>query len=114
MDKARRRALQDAYKEQKTRRGVYAIRCEAAGKCWVSASRNLGAQQTSAWFTLRHGSHPNRAMQGAWAAHGEDAFSFEVLAELPDEEASAYAIQADLKAMEAEWRERLGADRAAG
>jgi hypothetical protein len=114
VDKARRRTLVDAYKERRPRRGVYAIRCLPTGELWVSASRNLEAQQTQAWFTLRQGSYMNRALQASWTTHGEDAFSFEILAELPDDDASAYAVAADLKALETSWRKRLGASKATG
>lgn len=114
MSKERRRELVREYKEQKPRQGVYAIRCAASSEVWASASPNLEKQQNSTWFQLRMGGHPNRAMQAAWKAHGEDAFSFEIVAELPDEERSAYALKADLKALEAVWREKLGAKAAVG
>ena len=110
MDKASRRDAIRDYKERKPRRGVFALRCAATGEVWVSASPNLDKQQNSTWFGLRLGSHPNRALQEAWKQHGEDAFSFEILAELEnDAEASNYAVKADLKTLEAEWREKLGA-----
>ena len=110
MDKASRRDAIRDYKERKPRRGVFAVRCSATGEVWVSASPNLEKQQNSTWFGLRLGSHPNRALQDAWKRHGEDTFGFEILAELAsDADASAYVVRADLKALEAEWRERLGA-----
>lgn len=110
MDKASRRDAIRDYKERKPRRGVFAVRCAPTGEVWVSASPNLDKQQNSLWFQLRLGSHPNRALQAAWKEHGEDAFTFEPLAELESEtDASAYVVKADLGALEAEWRDRLGA-----
>jgi hypothetical protein len=114
VSKERRRELVREYKEQKTRRGVYAIRCAATGEVWASSSPNLEKQQNSTWFQLRMGGHPNRALQAAWAAHGDAAFSFEIVAELSDEDRSPYALKADLKALETEWREKLGARAAVG
>jgi hypothetical protein len=114
VSKDRRRELVREYKEQRPRRGVYAIRCAATGEVWASASPNLEKQQNSIWFQLRMAGFPNRALQAAWNAHGEGAFSFAIVAELSVEERSDYAIKADLKALEAEWRERLGARAAVG
>ena len=109
MDKASRRDAVREYKERAPRRGVFAVRCAPTGDVWVSASPNLDKQQNSTWFGLKLGSHPNRALQAAWTQHGEEAFSYEVLAELEPSDASNYVVRADLKAMEAEWRERLNA-----
>lgn len=115
MDKASRRDAVREYKERPPRRGVFAVRCATTAEVWVSASPNLEKQQNGLWFQLGLGSHPNRALQAAWTEHGEAAFTFEILAELePSSEASAYAVRADLKALETEWRERLGARAVAG
>lgn len=110
MSNERKRELVREYKERKTRRGVFAVRCAPSGEVWVSASPNLEAQQNGLWFQLRlGGAHTNRTLQAAWKQHGETAFSYEIVAELSDEERSAYALKADLKALEDEWRTRLGA-----
>jgi hypothetical protein len=114
MSKDRRRELVREYKERKPQRGVYAIRCTATGEVWASASPKLDSQQNSTWFQLRMGGHPNRALQAAWNAHGEAAFSYEIAAELDDAERSDYALKADLKALEAEQREKLGANAVVG
>jgi len=114
VSKDRRRELVREYKEQRQQIGVYAVRCAATGEVWVSGSPNLEKQQNSTWFQLRIGGHPNRALQAAWTAHGEHAFSFEIVAELNDDERTAYALKADLKALETEWRERLGAKAVVG
>ncbi len=110
MSNDRKRELVREYKERKVRRGVFAVRCAPSGEVWVSASPNLEAQQNGLWFQLKlGGSHANPALKAAWKLHGEAAFSYEILAELSDEERSAYALKADLKALEEEWRAKLGA-----
>ena len=114
MPDQRKRDLARAYKERKPRRGVFAVRCSGSGVCWASASPNLDTQQNATWFALRMGSHPNRVLQAAWREHGEGAFSYEIVAELSDEERSDYALRADLKALEADWRERLQASAVTG
>lgn len=113
MSSERKRELVREYKERKTRRGVFAVRCAPSGEIWVSASPNLEAQQNSLWFQLKlGGSHVDPTLRAAWAQNGEAAFSYEILSELSDEERSAYALKADLKALEEEWRTELGAKRA--
>ena len=115
MNNDRKRALVREFKERKVRRGVYAVRCAASGEVWVSASRNLDAQQNSLFFQLRTGGHPNRALQAAWKAHGGgDGVSYEDLAELSDDERSDYALKADLSTLEQEWRVKLGAKAVTG
>ena len=115
MDNARKRELIRAYKDAPVRQGVFAVRCTPTDEVWVSASPNLDKQQTSLWFGLRMGGHPNKAMQAAWTAHGEPAFSFEVLETLElDEDAPAYVARTRLKDRETHWREMLGAARALG
>ncbi|HVV34338.1 MAG TPA: GIY-YIG nuclease family protein [Vitreimonas sp.] len=114
MSKERRRALVREYKEKKPRRGVYAVRCAATGDVWVSASPNLDAQQNSLFFQLRSGGYPNRTLQEAWKTHGDGAFTYEELAELSNEARSDYALKADLKALEAEWRDKLGVKAVSG
>lgn len=109
MSNERKRDLVREYKERKVRRGVYAVHCVPTNEIWVSPSPNLDSQQNSTWFQLRLGSHPNKKLQAAWKAHGEATFSYEVLAELSDEERSPYALKADLKALAEEWRAKLNA-----
>lgn len=103
-----------AYKERRRQRGVFSVTCAATGERWVAATQNLETHQNGVWFTLRTGSHPNRALQAAWNAHGESAFSYDVLEELGEEVVGDYAIKADLKAMATAWREKLGAGAVTG
>jgi len=115
MDNARKRELAQTYKERKRRRGVFAVRCGATGQAWVAATQNLDTQQNAVWFMLKNGgSHCNRALHAAWKEQGEDAFAYEILAELPDDGQSDYAIRADLKSLELEWRGKLSAEGVTG
>ncbi|WP_374574867.1 GIY-YIG nuclease family protein [Phenylobacterium sp.] len=115
MDNARRKDLIRAFKEAPKSQGVFAVRCAASGEVWVSASRNLEKQQTGLWFSLRMGGNHNKAMQAAWKAHGESAFSYEVLETLEiEDDTPAYVAQTRLKDREAHWRQALNAPRALG
>lgn len=98
MSRDDRKARVEAWKEgRKSRAGVFRVDCAAAGKAWLGVSRNLDSQQNSIWFSLRHGGSPNREMQAAWKAHGEDAFAFAEVEELDVEELSAYLVNQKLQ-----------------
>ena len=101
-----RKAAISAYKDQKSIAGVCAVRCAADDRVWLVDSRNVDSQQNRIWFELRTGGHRDGTLQAAWAAHGEAAFSFEVLDRLP-EDISPLLLRAELKARLAAWRERL-------
>ncbi|RAK51265.1 GIY-YIG nuclease family protein [Phenylobacterium deserti] len=111
MDRQSRREAVRDYKERKIEPGVFAVRCAATGEAWVAASRNLAQQQNGIWFSLRLGSHMNRALQAAWNAHGAEAFRYEVLEAIEDEDLSDYSRNVLLKEREAHWLEAMGARR---
>jgi hypothetical protein len=109
MDKQSRRDAARDFKERKVPRGVFAVRCAAAGQAWVSASRNLDSEHTKLLFSLKHGGYINREVQAAWNAHGEAAVTFEILEVFDDEDMGALG-RADLaKSRAAHWRAELGA-----
>jgi hypothetical protein len=110
----RRKALIKAYKERKASPGIYALRCAATGEAWIAPSRNLDAQQNGIWFTLRMGTHPNKALQSVWSAEGEAAFAYEIVERIEDEELTGYLLDAALKERLQHWRATLGAGLAVG
>jgi hypothetical protein len=107
MDNARKKELVREYKEKMQVFGIYAVRCESAGKVWVAASRNLDRQQNSTFFQLRNNGHPNKTMQAAWNAH-EKTFTFEALEEVTDE--NPLLIEGLLKDRTAHWLKALNAE----
>lgn len=114
MEKKSRRDLVRDFKERKTAPGVYAVRCTASGEVWVGGSRNIDPQQNSIWFSLKQGAHMNRAMQAAWKAHGEAAFSYEVLERIEAEDMTALGLADLTMARERHWQAALGAKKAVG
>ncbi|HXA37632.1 MAG TPA: GIY-YIG nuclease family protein [Phenylobacterium sp.] len=114
MDKPNRRQAVRDYKERKVALGIFAVRCAATGEAWVGVSRDLAQQQNRVWFGLKTGGHPNRALQAAWAQHGEAAFSFEVLEAAQAEDLGEYERANMLKAREAHWRAELAAAKISG
>jgi hypothetical protein len=101
-----RKAATAAFKKEKPVAGIFAVRCAATGEVWVGQSINLDSIQNRIWFSLRMGSHSNRALQSAWTAHGADAFAFEPLERLKEEELT-YVRDALLKERFVHWRSAL-------
>ena len=105
MENSRKKDLVREYKERKAQPGIVAVRCTDA--IWVGASRNVETQKNGIWFQLRMGNHMNRAMQAAWTAQGGEAFTFEVLEVIEDE--NPQLIDLLLKDRETHWRTVTGA-----
>lgn len=110
---ARRDAVR-AFKERKVSAGVFAVRCQPTGETWVSASRNLAGQRASLWFQLKMKGCYTKTLQAAWNTHGEAAFSFEALETIEDEDLTPAGLIDELKRLEVQWRETLGAQKALG
>ena len=108
----RRKDLIREYKEKKPRPGIFAVRCAATGENWIGSSRNLDTQKNGIWFQLRSGSYVNAELMAAWKTHGEDAFSFDELEVVDDE--NAQLIDLLLKDRAAHWREKLVAKKLVG
>ncbi|MCR4522059.1 MULTISPECIES: GIY-YIG nuclease family protein [Bosea] len=109
MQTADRKAATAAYKERKSVAGIFAFHCEVAGLAWVGRAPDLATIENRLRFTLRHGSHRQRLMQAAWNAHGPEAFRFEALERLEDEDIS-YVLDRVLKERLAHWQAKLGAE----
>ena len=107
MDNARRKELARIYKESKRPQGIFAVRCRAADRIWLGATRNLDAQQNQIWFGLRTGNHANKQMQAAFATHGEASFAYEIVEEIDDD--NPLLIPALLKEREKHWMTALKA-----
>ena len=97
----RKEAIRE-YKERKTERGIYGIRCNATGTLWIESSSNLGASKNGAFFTLRTGAHRDKALQSEFNKHGEFNFAFEILEVLP-EDVSTITLRDLLKQRKQHW-----------
>jgi hypothetical protein len=113
MKQDRKQLVRD-FKERKVAAGAFVVRCAPSGQVWVDVSPNLHNRQNGLWFSLRLGSHPNRALVQAWKDHGEAAFTYEVVEELPDAERSQWEMTNALKDLSARWREALSAEKLTG
>lgn len=95
------------FKERNPPTGAFALRSTASGRVWVGSSRNLDAVKNRLWFTLRHGSHPDKALQAEWSSHGDPSFHYEILEQLADD-VSALSLADILKEKRRHWAQRLG------
>jgi hypothetical protein len=103
-----RKAAVAAYRERKIAAGIYAVRCIANGAVWVGQAPDLSTIQNRLWFTLRLGNCPHRSLQDAWGAEGAEAFKFEILERLDEEEIEFVRVRL-LKARLMHWAEKLQA-----
>lgn len=103
-----RKAAVRAWKEREPEPGIYAVRCTVSGETWVGSAPDVGTIRNRLWFTLGQGRNPHRTLQQAWNDHGEEAFVFEILEQL-DEEDSGLARDRVLKARRAAWIEEMNA-----
>lgn len=106
MDKARRKELMQAYSERKPATGVFAVKCAPTGEAWVGWSKSLDKRQNALWFQLRAGmllEAPDLAI--AWKTHGEDAFTYETLEEISEDD--PHKLGRLLEERMLDWRAKL-------
>lgn len=103
-----RKAALTAYKERKTAAGIYVLLCRATGQRWAGRAPDIAKIQNRIWFSLRQNGHPHRNLQAAWNTHGAEAFQFEELERIDNEELS-YVRERVLKARLLHWCESLSA-----
>ncbi len=106
-----RKAAVAAYRERKVEAGIYAVRCTASDQLWIGSAPDLSTIQNRLWFTLRQGRNAYRSLQEAWTAHGSEAFTFEIVEQLPDDDDPGYIRNAALKTLHAHWVEKLNGTR---
>ena len=103
-----RKAAIREFKERKVPQGIFAVRCTSTGQVWVESSPNLNAAKNALFFFLRHGNHYNKSFQAECDIHGEQAFQFEILEKLNDDEPSI-GVRDLLKEKKRHWITQLNA-----
>lgn len=106
-DRARRKALIDAYKLAFPPMGIYAVRHIATGRMLIDRSANTTAALNRHRTELRLGMHRIKALQADWRAQGEAAFAFEVLEAVQERSDPAFDYDAELARMLEAWRVKL-------
>lgn len=108
MESSRKAAIR-AYKERKTARGVFAMRCSETNSVWVDSAMDLEAAENRIWFALRLGGpHTEKSMLTEFQTHGRDKFTYKVLETL-DQDVEPIALRDLLKEKKLHWMAQLGA-----
>ena len=107
MDRARRKALLQAYKLAFPPMGIYAIRNRVSGRMLIEQSSNTTGALNRHLTQLRLGLHRIRALQEDWRELGEEGFVFEVLQTQEQRAEPAFDYAAEREALLRVWRERL-------
>lgn len=106
MDASRKKELLSQFKELKREGGAYCIRNRENGKVLVQATSNFRTMNGRR-FDLNNGTHPVPELQADWNAFGADAFDFEILERLEENEESPTARKWALEELERKWIEQL-------
>jgi len=102
-----RKEIHQAYKERVKPAGVFMIKNIANGKVLLGSSLNLEGPLNKHKFTLKIGSHLNKALQKDWDDFGPDNFVFEILEEVKVQDSPNFNLQDELTLLEQIWLEKL-------
>jgi hypothetical protein len=103
-----RKAMADAYDQRVVVGGVYQVRNLRTGRVLLASANDLAAARNRFAFAVSTNSCVYHDLAADWRAFGADAFVFEELEGLArgvDQSPAAFA--ADIKELEALWREKL-------
>jgi hypothetical protein len=108
-NKASRKELLRAYRDEKQTGGVYAIRNAETGKALLLSTLTISKAANLLDFSKTTGSCVNPLVADDWARYGPAAFKLEILETLDRKETQSDGEFADdIKALESLWREKLG------
>jgi hypothetical protein len=104
-----RKAAIRAFKERKTPRGIFAVRCHVTGGVWVGSAMDLAAMENRTWSALRFGdAQMDKSIVLEFSKHGREAFTYEILEEL-DQDVMPMAMRDLLKERKLHWQAQLRA-----
>ncbi|MBP1924720.1 hypothetical protein J2Z76_000573 [Sedimentibacter acidaminivorans] len=104
----RKRELKEKYKQMKQEMGIYIVRCNSNGKCYIGSTPNLKGKINSTRFSLELGSHPNKELQKEVQSIGKDAFTIEVLDILEyDKDETKTDYTEDLEILKEIWKDKI-------
>lgn len=67
-------------------RGIYRILNTVTGHAYIGSSDNIADRMARHRRNLRAGTHANPRLQRAWVKYGRDAFDFETVCQVPDDD----------------------------
>jgi hypothetical protein len=102
-----RKELNREYLERPKPAGVFQVKNTVNGKVLLGSSLNLNGALNGHKFTLKIGSHRNKALQEDWDRYGADAFVFEVLDVVQVRDDPHFKLGDELTLLEMIWLEKL-------
>jgi group I intron endonuclease len=102
-----RKELNREYLERPKPAGVFQVKNTANGKVLLGSSLNLNGALNGHKFTLKIGSHRNKALQEDWARYGAEAFVFEILEVVQVSDDPKFNLSDELTLLEMIWLEKL-------
>jgi hypothetical protein len=99
--------LRNDYKQKKFKIGLFQIRNTINGKIFIGSSVNLDAIWNRNRMELNFGGHRNEALQAEWKELGEEAFTFEILTQMKQEDGGQTDYNTEIKELEAMFIEDL-------
>ncbi|GAA0698407.1 GIY-YIG nuclease family protein [Dyella marensis] len=107
MDRARRKALLQAYKLAFPPMGIYAVRNLRSGRLLIGQSANTTGALNRHRTQLRLGMHRIAQLQSDWRELGEEAFAFEVVQAQEERAEPTFDYASEREALLDAWRERV-------
>ncbi|TNE73385.1 GIY-YIG nuclease family protein [bacterium] len=77
-----KKELINEYKQKKFKMGVYQIRNTQNNELFIEGSTDLESIWNRQSFQLKNKVHRNKILQSAWNEFGADAFTFEIISEI--------------------------------
>ena len=105
-----KKQLSKDYKQQKQPAGIYAVHNKADNKMYIGTSKNLPAVLRRFEFTLQMESFPYQDLIDDYKKLGKENFEIKILDELELKNETEKEIDAELKALEEMWIEKLQAE----
>jgi len=102
-----KKELKENYKQKILKIGVFQIRNTVNEKIYLGSSVNLDAIWNRNRMELNFNGHRNELLQSEWKQYGEEAFRFEILAEIEQKDGEKTDCNYEVKKLEEMFIEEL-------
>jgi len=112
MDKTKRRALINEYKDTKPEMGILCFRCTASDKVFLHATQDTRSKKNGLLARLNSNMYRgslNREIQDEWNLHGADSFEISVIDTLDYDDALKTDYSGELSMLLDDWVKKFSA-----
>ncbi|WP_102346275.1 GIY-YIG nuclease family protein [Bacillus sp. Marseille-P3661] len=103
----RKRELKQQYKETTVEAGVYQIKNKLNNKILIGSTRNFKTLNGTKFMLETNGYTTNKQLQTEWTQYGKDAFTFDILEKLKQNDDPYFNEKEALADLEEKWLEQL-------